>query len=74
MLAWFVDNLVVVIGILIECRRAMMFLRFIIDSFAFSQGKQFREIHTEFHKIEERENNVTKDEPANVVVLVHLVA
>ena len=24
--AWFVDNLVVVIGILIECRREMMFL------------------------------------------------
>ncbi len=49
--AQFIDNLVVVIGILIECRRVLMNLWFIMYFFAFSQGKQFREIHFGFHRI-----------------------
>ncbi len=45
-----------------------------MDSFAFSQGKQFREVQFGSHRIKEREKNVTKGEPNNVVGLVHLVA
>ena len=73
--AWFVDNLVVVIGILIECRREMMFL---LDSSLIllrsPKANNFVRFVLNLTEFKSEKKNVTKGEPSNFVVLVHLVA